>query len=333
MKYLTAREVCQKVAPFLGLSFDNDQDKLFLYLDIAQKRAWRAGTYKGFLKIANVSTYEFGGHRYIRTPHGYNVLLGLNINSKPKELKEGYFQFHHNSYGSLSKEQQLRYVDYGLVFHEYPTLMGPQLNRKDFKFQVGVLSTVDREGYAQISGIGIDGNPINTVVDGESFDGVKVKLSKGELTLIDNVWWSDIEGISKDQTFGAVEFYAINKTCNYAELIARIEPRQKVSQYRLYEVPKDCGCGQTVEALFKLSEPDQIVSGDDKLIIDDIEAIMSLMIGADETFNKKAIEVGEAFSAKGVVSLAEEERAASSPTVQPIQFVGIDVNEEDYVTF
>lgn len=308
----------------MGLSMDNDREKLFLYLDIAQKKAWRAGTYKGFVKICTVGTYQVGEHRYLRTPHGYDVMLGMNINGQPKILREGYFQFHHNSYGSLTKEQKLRYVDFGLVYHEHPTLLGPQINSPDFKFQLGVLSTVDREGFAYAAGIGIDGNPINTVVDGLTQDGVKIPLKKGEVTLIDNVWWSEIESLSKDQTLGPVEFYAINKSCNYSELLARIEPRQRRSQYRIYEIPADCGCGQFVEAAFKISEPDPISSLSDRLIVDDLEAIMSMMIGSDQTFNVKAIELGEAFSAKGVVGLAEEERAGSSPTIQPVQLVGFE---------
>lgn len=324
MKYLTAEKVARDAAPFLGLSYENDRDRLFLYLSMAQKKAWSTGIYKGHLKSFDVETYEVNGHRYIKTPHGFNVLMGLNLEYEPAPIMEGYFRFHHNGPGS--NDQCFR--DYGLSYYEFATLQGPQINNPCDRFKLGVLNTFDATGHVCVTGLNELGHPVNTVSDGVSVDGVKFNFNgQHAMQQVENITWSQITGITKSPTIGPVEIYSIKN--NDPKLIARLEPNQLRSLYRVYELPKSlCGCRGAVHGLFKVSEPEDISRPTDQLIVDDFESLLNLMMSVDQGFNTKDLNLSQAFMAKGISGLAEEERAGKGPTVAPPQFVGPEFDEE-----
>jgi hypothetical protein len=322
MEFLSVREAVKTVSQFIGLDPINEEAKIFLYLEMAQKKAWKNGSYKGFLKEFDVKVENRDGRRFIKTPHGYNVLMGLNINTKPIEIKDSYFQFHHNSQGSLTNERMMSFVNFGLAYREYPTLQGPQILSSKKPFKVIAIARGNEEGYTTISGNDYDGNPVYSTFEDSRVHGVKLKLEKDVAKKLE-VWFGDISAIQKDETNRPVDYYAVDD-CDNVVHISRIEPHQTRSLYRIYHIPQNCGCRDTVHALFKISEPDPISSLDQRLIIDDMEALLSLVIGLDKSFDKKEIQEGEAFLAKGIISLDAETQGASSPTVQPIQYIGMD---------
>lgn len=326
MEFIKVEEAVKRIAGFVGLDPTNDQDRLFFYLEMAQKKAWKNGAYKGFLKEFDVNVTEHNGHRYIQTPHGYNVLMGININSKPNQIKDSYFQFHHNSYGSLSEERMLSFVDFTLSYREYPTLRGPQLLSSKVPFKIASTArSNESNSYTTVSGNDPNGNPIYS--NNGNTHGVKVLLEKDKAKLLE-IWFSEVTAIQKDVTNGPVEYFSVDAN-NNAELIARIEPHQSRSLYRIYHVPQSCCRDNTLHCLFKISEPDPIVSLEQRLIIDDMESLLSLVIGMDASFDKKDIQGGEAFLAKGIIGLDSENEAGKSPTVQPIQYIGMEVENPD----
>lgn len=330
MKFLTASEAIRQIAPFVGLDVDNDRERLFLYLTFAQKMAWKAGTYKGFMREFDVATYEVNGHRFLKTPHGYNVLMGINLNTKPTQIQDSYFQFHHNSMGSLTDERVLSFVNYALAYREYATMLGPNLLMRKEAFKVlAIAMEQETDKRTIIGGIDVEGNPIMSSVDGNTIDGTRVLLEHNIAKLVDDYWYADVSHISKDQTNGPVNYYA-NYESGDTVHIARLEAFQTNSMYRIYQVPKSVECGCSAHCLFKISEPDPIVSESQRLIIDDMEALLSLCMGMDQSYDKKDLNLGESFIGKGIMSLDRELKSASSPVAPSIQYIGMDNDVEDY---
>ena len=337
MDFIKAEEAISSIASFLKLDPIADQDKLFLYLDMAQKRAWKSGSYKGFTREASLKIREFNGRRFINTPHGFNVLLGLNLDNKPKLIFESYFQFHHNGPGGTYARQDC-YQDVVLEYRESATLMPYDLLGKSrMSFKLAALAHHSSDVNVNITATGLDINmqPVNTTIlsqssmaagtDGsETIYGAQIKLEAGKLIVMDDVNWLSIDSLHKPVTNGAVDFYAIfGEDCVYH--IATIQPFQQRSLYRTYEIPHTCCLNwPQVDALLKIGEPEKIKHVSQSLIIDDLEALLAIVMSIDETFDKKAFQTGMEFMTLGISSLDAELRSSRAPTIQPVQVMGMD---------
>ena len=337
--YLTAEEAAKFVAPFVGLSYEADRDKLFTYLHLAERKAWKQGTYKGFLKEFDCKIFDVNGKWFIKTPHGYDVLMGVNINCAPVHIKDSYFQFHHNSAGSLKNDCALSFTELALDYIESPTTLGPEFLSDKTPFRIGIKSTAveDDGAFLTVDGLDHEEKPIYSYpdVEGEPVHGLQIKLSHKEVIAVDNVMFSSITNISKQVTNGRVEVYRLSDDYQCVDLIAEIQPNQKRSKYRMYQVPKwDCEC-MTVHCLFKVAEPEFLAHPTQKLIIEDREAILSLTMSLDETYDKKNIEVGETLLTKGIINLDTDLNSSKANSVYPVQYVGLDGeevnNELDYI--
>lgn len=343
MEFLTVKEALESIDLLTNIDVKNNKEKVFLYLTMAQNRAWREGSYKGFLRDFDVKTYTDNGRRFIKTPHGYNVLMGININSKPIIIRDSYFQYHHNGRASLTCDGMFPINDETMYFRESPTIINHSLLAQDKRFKIAVASTTIEKDDAEIliSGLDYNGNPVYSYSDKEdeylSFEeyqeheneknvdiGVRVNLGTS-LKIIENVRWSSITSITKSVTNGVVSVYIIDD-CDKIKEVARIEPHQKVSKYRIYQIPEEieCKCSKDVHCLFKISEPDPIVSENQRLIIDDIESIVTLVKSFDNTFDKDELEKGELMLNKGMLGLNSDNERSKPPTIKPIQFIGLD---------
>jgi len=269
------------------------------------------------------------------TPHGYNVLMGLNINGNPKKIFESYFSWHHNGPGSITNEAKLRYADCVLEYRESPTLLSADLldNKKDFKVAVLARNALDTGVEIQLTGLDIHGQPVHTSIPTQAavaagmsamstVYGAPVQLAANKLVLIDNIHWLSLESLTKPITHGDVDFYMVYRDC--VEHIATITPFQTKSLYRIYEIPtSSCRCGN-VEALVKIGEPTRIVNSSQFLIIDDFEALLALVMSIDETFTKKDVASGQNYASLGVASLAAELNSSRAPSIKPMQVLGMD---------
>jgi hypothetical protein len=338
MDFLKVDDAIKDISPFVGLDPVNDQDKLFLYLSMAQSRAWKAGSYKGFMREATLKTYDFGGRHFLMTPHGYNVLMGININSKPTKMFESYFSWHHNGLGSITSECRLKYADCTLEYRESPTLYSHDLlQAKEFKLAVLARHAQDTGQEVTVTGLDVNGRPVTAslptqasvaagVSDLDIVYGARIKLEANKLMLLDDVNWMSIEALSKGVTHGDVDFYMVRGEGASAcvDHIATIGPFQSKSLYRIYEVPASMCKHHKLECLLKIGEPEKIRSASQFLMIDDIEALMSLVMSVHETFDKKDLALGNGFMTLGVANLEAEHKSSRSPTLQPIQILGMD---------
>lgn len=363
--YITAIEGAELISPFVGLCPKTEKDELFQLLSLAQTKAWKKGIFKGMVKDFNVNirkrTINGVDRSFMITPHGYEVLLAVNLDGKPKYIRDNYFQFNPEGSGSVSNCSSRNWTDDVIDLGSQPTLFQPcenKCNCGDLDCNSRALGVI---GYkcekscetdsdtVLISGINNLNNPVYTyepddvsserhslcrcvspderanskqrkVIDGDIYP------IKPKLVIHKNIKWNRIDSIRKGYTNGPVEVFAV---CgNSTELLARIEPFQKVPNYRIYELP-DCCCDyECVHGLFKIGKPDPILSDFQHLVIDDDEALIALTKSLNLTYRQEKLELGEAFLHKGMMNLDEEHKMNRSNARVPIIVDGVSESNE-----
>ena len=362
-KYITAGEAAELICPFIGLNPDNNEEELFLILSLIQTKAWKMGTFRGMVKDFNVNirrkTINGKEKAYIITPHGFEIMLGVNLDGKPAPIHDNYFQFNPNGEGSMTDCCGCNWSEGVVDVGEFPTLFQPCENRcccgslDCQSANIGVVSygcsdrCRDNMESVTVNGLSHLGNPIYTYepenpylqsaqscrcVSPDSNNDPQKRVISGDrfpitekLVVHKNIKWSRIESIRKGYSDAPVEVFTV---CgNSTELLARLEPYQKASRYRIYELP-DCCCNhQCVHGLFKIGKPERIQHKDQPMIIDDEEAIIAMSKSFDLTYNKEKIVEGEAFLQKGMKNLDDELRSNRSNARTPVIVEGVEENE------
>lgn len=367
MNKITALEAAQIVGPYINLCADNEeqQKKIFDTLSLIQWKAWKMGTFKGFVKDFNVNTRtrNINGvdRTFIITPHNFEILKGINLDGKPAKIRDAYFQFNSEGNGSMTNCVSCNWTDDVIDLGEEPVLFQPCENKCSCgnydcnSRNIGVVSyicdktcEINKEEVL-ISGINSLDNPVVTyrpksvyaeshnlchcispttqsknreVVHGDLYP------IKNKLVIHTNIKWKRIDSIRKDYSTYPVEVFAI---CgNEAELLARLEPNQTSSNYRIYELPGCCREYECVHGLFKIGKPDKIVSPTQMMIIDDEEALIALSKSMELTYNKEEIEKGELFLVKGMATLDDEAKQNRSNTRTPLIVEG-NSEENEYL--
>lgn len=333
----TVESIGEFVAPYLGKRYRGDRQSILNILDLVATEIWNSG------KFHNSTKWFYTGVRgdnTIITPHGYNVLLGLNLNFRPRTLRDAEFLFHQNGPGELpafSKDYSADVYDLG----EYPiyrlieTLCQPCEGKKQNCYKVGarVVSQCGQNAKTRIYGVDQDGNPIYSFVRGEkeevcqcteeevayydsAIEGLEINLT--EQVKAYDIWFSRISNIIKEPTKYPVEYFAIDKH-GIAIQIARLEPFQVNSSYRTYRIPHTCIKQRCCLGLFKVTKPNNYIDDSQPFISDNKLAILSIAKGVDKKFNRDELDAGNALITDGVMALARELKEESSNTEYPIQ--------------
>lgn len=363
--YLTVEEAADLVSAFVGLCPENETRELYRLLTLAQTKAWKKGIFKGFVRSAHVNVRHktVGGKEkaFIITPHGYEILLGVNLDGKPKLIRDTYFQFNQGSQGSIEDCCGCNFTDDVFDLGEQPVINQPcenvcccgeiDCNNRS----IGVIGyqcdirCQERKDNVIISGLTHLGNPVYTyevddpyseshneckcTSDYESEPDRQLKIIDGDvfpvkskLVVHNNIKWSRVDSIRKKYTDGPVEVFAV---CgNDTELLARIEPYQSASRYRIYELPDCCCKYECVHALLKIGKPEKLEHPSQHMIIDDEESLIALVKSLDMTYNKEEIEMGEALLIKGMNNLDDEHKQNRSNTRTPVI---VDVCHDDEI--
>lgn len=349
---MIAEEAAKLIAPYVGLRVETDSDELFQILTLVQSKAWKMGVYKGMVRDFNVNTrtriVNGKERKYIITPHGFEIMLGVNLDGKPAPIHDNYFQFNNNGNGSMTDCCGCNWSEGVIDLGEFPTLFQPCENtcccgeRDCNSASIGVVSyncfedqCHQSQEHVLVKGLNYLDNPVFTYEDSDPYDPsndrcrsidprkVTRKAIEGDrfpikrkLVVHKNIKWSRIDSISKGHTVYPVEVFRV---CgNDTDLLARIEPYQKQSRYRIYELPDCCGSPSCVHGLFKIGKPDPIVHGSQAMIVDDSEALIALGKSFDLTYTKQNVELGEAFLAKGIKSLDDEVKMNRSNSRVPM---------------
>lgn len=353
---MTVEQVAERVAGSISLAWPNDRDKIFEVLSLAQDAIWKSGKFKNSTKIASVFVRP---DMTLTTPPGYSILLGIDINGRPKAINDKTFLFHENGPGDFTSDMSgSKWIMDGVVdMGESPVIMQPtdvdscKCHCVDSEPKYLIAKGIDcipnkLIGYDNVlvSGAGCDGNRIYTYqktddktqktsccqcetpedLDMEGVvDGTVYPITPNDVVYT-NILYSKIESITKEPTRYPVEIFAVDKS-GRSVMISRMEPWQLSSRYRIYKLAKNCvnkniNC---ILGLFKMSKPDPIVSKNQLFIVDDIEAIISMLISKDEMFNKKDPQKAAQFGANAIVNLNADLRESKSNTRRKVQ---IDAN-------
>lgn len=350
MSNITAAIAAEYVAEDIGLCWPDNADRIFKVLTNVQNEIWKSGQFFGSVKWFDVKVMP---NNQIITPHGYGVMLGLDINGKPRELRDQYFLFHKNGPGDIANirseckgwnknvyelsispvliqptEEACRQMridcnpkkimvksDCGNSDPPYPRTLVSGLGPDGFPIYSyrGILSADDPDGETQVCSCTRDQILKNEI---EGLEGVEFDITSRAISA--NIRFAKITNIVKPVTLTPVEYYMVCES-GVAIMIARLEPWQNLSQYHIYQIPQQCANFKTLLGLFKRNRPDRIVDGNQLFISSNLEAIKSLAIAMDYKYNKKNISAAAPYVQDAAGQLNAEMKEERSGVNQPLQ--------------
>ena len=343
---MTAEEICQISADIIGLSYPSDRSKLFFLCRMTNHEIWKQGRYHGMIKEFYVNTkVDECGRKYITSPNGHNVLLGVNLNTKPTRINNNWFQFHRNGSGSWDSDKNWKGIGGVMDMGPSPVIEQPRARNEISTSEndpvyiavrsrgiedAGIVVTINGENrlgedhytftpIVETPFIRTLKNPIDTTIaKADVTYGAQYKLTN-KFTLFENVFWSRINSISKPVTRHPVDVYAVHDT-GETYLLATLAPHQRNSSYRNYLIPDDeCCNAQCVHALFKMSEPESIEYPTQLMVTDNITALMDMMIGMDYKYYKKDLPNAAIYILSSVRALEDATRENQSNHESQIQ--------------
>jgi len=343
---ITAKYAGEKVAKYISATFPDDKDRVYDTLVLACNRAWQEGKWLGMTKEFHIkSQIDDNGNRYFIAPPGFKTLLAINVDNKKRDLHSGYFQFHKNGNGSIDVRQGCNWFQDVLDCGTQPTMV--QLNFK-LPFKIAFRSTAAFE--REDASISIQGTTVNNskfvtyskVIAAANSCGCKATAISSDseviatlgcnfpittnFTYIDNVEFKDIASIRKTFTNGDVEIIAIPESgCGFK--IADLAPWETFSEYRRYLVPDKCGCKQVIHGLFKCDPQADICFDDQLLIIDNVEALISLVKGMYALYDTDESDKASVYISNGIGILEKNKRETEVAENFPVQVDGGTMND------
>lgn len=340
--------VAERVASKIGLQWPIDKELVFENLSLVQENIWMSGKFHDSMKFFYCSVYPDGT---IRTPHGYNTLVAIDLNGKPVQLNDQSFLFHSNGLGDVLSQinHDKRYYTGVMDMGEEPVLFQPtdentcNCRRIDCNPKYIMVRSLDCNydldpPFTEIAGLGVDGQPIYSYEEedaetGETsccicnaeearrmenvVNGVRYPILN-KAKIYNTTKFSKITNILKTPTRTPVEYWYVDD-CKNAALAARMEPYQIRSVYKKYKVPDKCCKWTCVLGLFKRSKPDPIISENQIFISSNIDAIISLAISMKMKYDDRNILAASAFAGSAAASLNAELRESSGQNWKPIQ--------------
>lgn len=349
--------IADQIASSIGLCWPNDESRIFENLTHVQNEIWKSGKFFGSTKFFDCKVLP---NNQIITPHGYGIMLGIDINGKPKEMKDEFFLFHKNGPGDINRfrGECENFNDDIYYLGNSPVLIQPtDESCRQFRLDCEPKKIIVRCECANdppykrtvISGLGVDGKPIytykatdpsteqetvcqctsNNPVELQAVQAVQgVEYQISSYSLAANILFSKIDNIIKEVTSVPVEYWMVDQN-GIGTLIARLEPWQILSNYQIYQIPKKCLRMRSVLGLFKRNKPEPVIDENQIFISSDIEAIKSLAIGIDYKYTKKNIPASLPFFQDAGSQLSAELKENRTGATQTLQVE----NKQGYAKF
>lgn len=362
---IPVRAAAELVGPHVKISVGNGalDPKLMRILSLVNAYAWKKGVWVG--QTAQFTVPVNGTTGEIVCPPDYNVLLKININSKPTPLRNQQYEFHRNGTGSKTEccgdgwSNQVVFQGVSPVFRQPRRDESCQCCPQDcgcYRIAVscdGIPCTDD--GLVHVKGYHerVENRPEKKVYshvkrttnhcvvrrgseepasDEELIEGVRFPI-KDSFVVIEDVCWSRITEITKTISDHHVDVWAVNDEDRFFH-VARLEPHQLNSEYRRYLVPTICQNAPCVHGLFKRTKPHSIVSEAQSLIFDDEEALIAMAMGVNKMFFNDDVEGAVPFLARGISCLNEIAVETEGMTDTPLEVVADDFTcDDDDVNF
>jgi hypothetical protein len=321
------------VARFINRDWPNDAQEVYEIIQLAANKAWKEGKWWGMTAELTVPIFQdCQGRNYIMAPPSHPILLAMNADGRPVDIRDKYFEFHRNGMGDVTNRPGCTWIRD--VFDIGST---PYFDKNNINFEGGVLLGArslgpSREGEKVfIDGAYTNGDKVYSYSQKDygftqgcnlkslevTTNGIHLNISQN-FNYISDVRFSDIKSITKTTTASPVEIIAVDCD-NRAWPIARLEPNDVFSSYRKYLVP-DCLCNRSsIHGIFKIAKQGEIRNPTDPIIINDIEALINLCKSIDMMYYKENLDAGSAYFVNAINSLEKEKREQESPTESPIQ--------------
>lgn len=332
-------------ADIIGMSYPSDKDKMFFLCRMANHEVWKQGRWHGMIKEFYVNTrLDKDGNRYITSPNGYNILLGVNLDSRPTRITNHWFQFHRNGNGSVDKNSGWNFTGSVMDMGKSPVIEQPRyrslittgkqdpvylaVRSRGFESdEANVIISGENNGqvhysFSQASSKPITRslvNPVETnIIQSEPTYGVEFKLTN-KFALCDNVAWTYISNIEKTITNNPVDVYAVHDS-GESYLLATLAPHQREANYRSYMLPREqCKDFNCVHAMFKISEPESIEFPTQQMVTDNVTALIDMIIGMDFKYFKKDLNAAATYILSAVKALEDSTRENMSNHQTSIQ--------------
>ncbi len=346
---MSAAEAGKLIAPFVELSWPNDQDKIFSILDLVQEIIWKSGFFEGSTKWATVRVQSDGT---VVTPHAYPILVGAKIGHQKLDIRDSYFTIHEN--GPLKDpDESDTFSKNVLHVGSYPTLINHiddiKLCKKAYKIGVVApcLPPSSVPPLTTVSAHGTDGRRIYTYRfresnDPELIDDDKiieygpddVQIEDGvlegiiypvtnKLITYGNVLVSEIYNITKAPTLSRVDYYLLDpeQDCCIKSgiLVASLDPFETVSNYNVYRVVNRCINKGTMFGLFKKGRPEKVINETQVILSNDMNGLISIAKGVQYKFFKDQKDKGDSFIGDGLNSISQELVANNPGLINTIQ--------------
>jgi hypothetical protein len=336
MNSKTVEQAARLIAPRVDLCFPQHKDKLYEILSLINQHVWKKGKFRGMTKEFFTKVDPNG---FVCNPHGYDILLKVNLNKVPVTIRSEYFQFHRNGNGSQTeccgKDWSTDVVDRGfspVIFQPYKEESCSCKEQVCQKIKIGIRSEQCEEGisYVTVYGCYPDGTPIYSyrkkdstgkvidcvpcdptqaqLEDRKSHDvkeGVDIPIT-GNVYFLDNIYFGEIRQIRKPPTYGAVEVLALNEHDNSLKLIARMEPPHCASCYRRWQIPPICSKFPCVHGLWKISKPGKVIYDNQLMLIDDDAAIIALAKGINFLYYRDNPEEAVKYFSIGMTAINDD---------------------------
>jgi hypothetical protein len=329
---MNAGQAFSLVADFVEAD-ENSRDKVWRILRLACNHAWGKGKWWGMTTDFWCKVhYEEGsnGKPYILSPPGYDALLGINRDGKPRILRDSYFMFHKNGPGDIKGHNYCHWNTDVYDAGHVPTLHAINNYGCRSGVMIGIRSigSPGEDEVVTIQGETEDGqlavsyelnNPkkCNCLQASEDESGPAVRTVHGvriqvtdKFSYVDNVLFRNITSITKTLTKCPIEVIFINKD-GEGFITARLNPWDTESRYRKYYVPE--GCEHSVHGLFKIGKQPHIIDDSQPIIIGNEEALVALCKGINLMYYKEQALAGAGYLQAAVISLEEEKRETESP--------------------
>lgn len=342
---MTAKEAGELVAQFVDSSYPSNKDKIYSLIELGLSRAWKEGKWLGMTKelFAKILK-DRDGNSFINSPAGYSTLLGINLNCEPRTFRGNHFMFHKNGYGDIKDHKD------SCKWSEDVYDNGIHATEIEFKkeFPCGAFigaRSLSNTGSEEKIYIGGDSKGTQVITYEEknniyssdcrciSVDdpgkartimGVEIPITR-DFSYINNVSFDSIEFIRKTITQGAVEVFAFDPETGGGKPIALLYPWETKSKYHRYLLPETSQT--TAHCLFKIEDQQKIVAENQPLIIDEKEAIISLVMGVHLIYHKENIELGNAYILQGINALEKQKREEETDDVFPIQVMNMGASD------
>lgn len=342
---MTAREAAELVAPFVNSSYPGGKEYIYSMIELGMSKAWKEGKWLGMTKEVFAKILkDCDGNSYINSPKGYSALLGINLDCKPRTFRSDHFMFHRNGYGDIKDHKD------SCKWNEDVYDNGIHSTEIEFEKEfpngaiIGArsLSNTGREERVFIGGdsngrkvISFDKEnniyfdncrciSVNDPDQARTIMGVEIPISR-DFSYINNVEFSSIEFIRKSITQGPIEIVAFDPDTNEGKQISLMYPWETESKYHRYILPYTTQT--TAHCLFKIEDQQKIVAENQPLIINEKEAIISLVMGIYFIYHKENIEMGNAYVLQGINALEKQKREEETEDTFPIQVVNMGASD------